>query len=241
MDEIGGGRFPRVLGSSATGRRDRLLVALTFVAGCVDGISYLGLERVFTANMTGNAVLLGLAIGQAQELQVVRSVVALLGFVAGVALGARLVDPGRDRLVWSPRITWALGVELVLLVGFGVAWWVTGPRPAGLALAGLIALSAMAMGVQSAVARRCAVSGVTTTYITGTLTSLMAELAALSAPPLDWGRSTAVLAALVVGAAVGALAQARFALAAPIVPAVLLTAVIAVAAASFHARFDTAS
>ena len=47
----------------------------------IDGISYLGLERVFTANMTGNAVLLGLAIGQAQELQVVRSVVALMGFV----------------------------------------------------------------------------------------------------------------------------------------------------------------
>jgi uncharacterized membrane protein YoaK (UPF0700 family) len=196
---------------------------------------------VFTANMTGNAVLLGLAIGQAQELRVVRSVVALLGFVAGVGLGARLVDPGQERVVWSSRITRALGVEAALLTVFGVGWWAVGPRPAGTELAGLIALSAMAMGVQSAAARRCAVSGVATTYITGTLTGLMAELAALSTPPLDWGRSAAVLAALVAGAAAGALAQARFPLAAAILPAALLGTVVAVAAASFRSGADAAS
>ena len=189
--------------------------------------------------MTGNAVLLGLAIGQAQEPRVVRSVVALLGFVVGVGLGARLVDPGRDRVVWSPRITLALGVELVLLVGFGVAWWGAGPKPSGPGLAGLISLSAMAMGVQSAAARRCAVSGVATTYITGTLTGLMAELAAFGAAPLDWGRSAAVLAALVAGAAAGGLVQARFPVVAAIAPAALLAVVVALAAALFRARSDS--
>jgi uncharacterized membrane protein YoaK (UPF0700 family) len=226
----------RPLPSSATSWRDGLLIAMTFVAGCVDGISYLGLDRVLTANMTGNAVLLGLAIGQTQGLRVLNSVIALTGFGIGVVFGARLVDPGRDRLVWSPRITRTLGVELALLVAFSALWWASGPRPFGLAHAGLIALASMAMGTQSAAARRCAVSGVSTTYITGTLTGLMADLAVLGVASVNWGRSAAILAALITGAALGALAQARFPVAAPILPALLLGALVLVASRAFRAN-----
>jgi uncharacterized membrane protein YoaK (UPF0700 family) len=46
----------------------------------------------------------------------------------------------------------------------------------------LIALSAFAMGIQSAAVRRLGVPGIATTYITGTLTSLMIDL-------LGWIRS----------------------------------------------------
>lgn len=38
-----------------------LLLLLACAAGAIDAISYLGLGRVFTANMTGNTVLLSLA------------------------------------------------------------------------------------------------------------------------------------------------------------------------------------
>src|SRR5262249_61610593 len=48
----------------------------------------------------------------------------------------------------------------------------------------LIILSAFAMGVQSAAVRRLGVPGIATTYITGTLTSLMIDL-------LGWLRSIA--------------------------------------------------
>jgi len=45
--------------------RDRflppLLLALTAVTGFVDAVSYLALEHVFTANMTGNIVFLAFA------------------------------------------------------------------------------------------------------------------------------------------------------------------------------------
>src|SRR5262249_38725012 len=94
--------------------RDGVLLALTFAAGCVDALSYLGLSHVFTANMTGNAVLLGLAIGQTQELQVAHSSAAIVGFVGGVVMAAKLVGPPRDRVVWSSRITFALGLEFVV-------------------------------------------------------------------------------------------------------------------------------
>ena len=39
------------------------LFGLTFVTGVIDAVSFLGLGHVFTANMTGNVVLLGFAIG----------------------------------------------------------------------------------------------------------------------------------------------------------------------------------
>jgi len=214
--------------------RDRLLVALTFAAGCVDALSYLGLGRVFTANMTGNAVLLGLAIGQAEELRVLHSAVALGFFVAGVWLGSRLVGPAREAIVWSPRVTNGLVAELVLLAMLAAGWWGAGARPGGPMLDALLALSAMAMGVQSAVARRCAVSGVSTTYITGTLTGLMAELAGLAGAPQDWARLVAVLGALVAGAVVGGVALTSLGPRAAVVPAVVVAAVVVGAVAGFR-------
>jgi len=54
-----------------------MVLVLTWAASGVDAISYLGLGHVFTANMTGNAVLLGLAVGQGQGLAALRSIIAL--------------------------------------------------------------------------------------------------------------------------------------------------------------------
>ncbi len=68
-------------GESSLGGRDAMLLLLTLAAGCVDAISYLGLGHVFTAMMTGNTVLLGLALGQGHILDALRSIRALLGFV----------------------------------------------------------------------------------------------------------------------------------------------------------------
>src|SRR4029450_9728069 len=120
----------------AGARRDRILLALAFAAGCVDALSYLGLSRVFTANMTGNAVLLGLAIGQTEELQVAHSSAAIVGFVIGVVVAAKLAGPPRERLVWSSRITFALCLECAVLIVFAVGW-LGGPRSAGGGLVGL--------------------------------------------------------------------------------------------------------
>src|SRR3546814_12139426 len=52
-------RTPRL---STRTTRDGMLVLLAIAAGCVDAVSYLGLGEVLTAAMTGNTILLGLAI-----------------------------------------------------------------------------------------------------------------------------------------------------------------------------------
>ena len=159
-------------GTSPATVRDTMLVMLSLAAGCVDAVGYLGLGQIFVANMTGNTVLLGLALGQAKGQAALRAVVALAGFVAGVAAGAAIVGPGRERSAWSPAVTAALTLELVVLVAFAVGWFLAEAEPAGLAVYPLIVLPSLAMGVQSAAVRRLGIPGVATTYITGTLTDL---------------------------------------------------------------------
>ena len=68
-----------------------MLVALTIVTGLVDAVSFLSLGRVFTANMTGNIVLLAFATAHVSGLSIARSLTALLAFLVGAILGGRVM------------------------------------------------------------------------------------------------------------------------------------------------------
>ena len=157
--------------------RNGLLLLLACAAGAIDAISYLGLGRVFTANMTGNTVLLGLALVQADRQEALRASLALVGFLGGGILGAWVVEKGPSAGLWPRTVTVALGLEWGFLLVFAVGWLYIGGEASTFAARGsLIVLSALAMGVQSAAARRLEVSGIATTYITGTVTMLAAWL-----------------------------------------------------------------
>src|SRR5690242_7482958 len=67
-----------------------LLIVMTFVTGLVDAFSYLVLGHVFVANMTGNVVFLGFSLAGAPDFSILDSLVALVAFGAGAALGGRL-------------------------------------------------------------------------------------------------------------------------------------------------------
>lgn len=219
-----------------------MLLALTWAAGSVDAISYLGLGHVFTAMMTGNTALLGLALAQGEVWAVLRSIIALVGFAAGAAVGALIVERGGERDVWPPAVTWALALEGAVLLLFSVVWALSGPGRGEGAVHILIVLSGVAMGIQAAAVRRLGVPGIATTYITGTLTSLMVDLvgwlragvqtaAVDAAPAVNWERRVGLLAAVFVvyglGALAGAVLQAR---ASPLVTLSPLLAVAAVVA-----------
>ena len=145
---------------------------LSLAAGCVDAAGFLGFGEVFVANMTGNTVLLGIAIGQADSEAVFHAATALAGFICGVAAGALAVGRKQEGTVWPGRVTVALAIELIALTVFAVVWLYTGAELAGGTVFLLISLSALAMGMQSSAVRRLGVPGVATTYITGTLTNL---------------------------------------------------------------------
>jgi uncharacterized membrane protein YoaK (UPF0700 family) len=63
------------------------LLALTFSTGTVDAVSYLALGHVFTANMTGNIVLLGFGIARAGGLPVLAPVISTAAFALGSGFG----------------------------------------------------------------------------------------------------------------------------------------------------------
>ena len=91
-----------------------LMLALTFSTGVIDAVGYLGLDRVFTGNMTGNVVILGMAIVGADDLPVLGPVLALAGFLAGAALGGRVLKsagPG-----WTRATTMLFGIVAAVIL-----------------------------------------------------------------------------------------------------------------------------
>src|SRR3954447_14580470 len=147
-----------------------LMLALTFSTGMIDAVGYLGLDRVFTANMTGNVVILGMALTGADNLPVVGPTVALIGFVLGAMLAGLLLRGAPKG--WHRRVTTLLGVVGVLLVVALVPALAGGeraPEPALLLTTGVLGL---AMGLQAGAARHIAIADVTTVVITSTLAGL---------------------------------------------------------------------
>jgi uncharacterized membrane protein YoaK (UPF0700 family) len=212
--------------------RDALLLTLTAAAGSVDAVSFLGLGRVFTANMTGNLVLLGIAIGQAQLAGSIRAVIAFAAFVFGVLVGVRVTARNEPPAVWPRSATLTLLAELGLLLALLAGWEIAGDRPGPVALDVLIALSAGAMGMQTAAARRLGVMGLTTTFVTGMLTNLIAALATVGPGRSHWTLWAATLACLVIGAAAGAAVFIAWRPGAPLVAVLLVGTVFAAATKS---------
>ena len=192
-------------------------------------MSYLGLGRVFTANMTGNLVLLGIAIGQGQLAGSLRAVIAFAGFAIGVVVGVRITARTEAATVWPHTTTLALLAEWGLLLGLLAGWEITGVRPAPVALDTLIALSAGAMGMQTAAARRLGVLGVTTTFVTGMLTGLIAALVTAGSGRSQLALWAATLGGLVIGAAVGAAVFTVWRPGAPLVALLLVGSVLGAA------------
>jgi len=205
------------------------VLLLTGAAGYVDAISYLALGRVFTANMTGNTVLLGLALVQADGGAVVRTALALGAFVAGAAVGAWLVHRSERPAHWPRGVTIALGVECVLLAALAA--------DRSSMFVGRVTLAALAMGMQSAAARRLDVFGIATTFVTGTLTSLVSLVARHGVGPAATGHGKRMLATAWAVYVLGAMAAGGLMQAVPtatfLVPVVIVLAVTAMAATRY--------
>jgi uncharacterized membrane protein YoaK (UPF0700 family) len=215
------------------------LSLLTLVTGLVDAACYLGLGRVFTANMTGNVVLLAFGAAGAQGLPVLAPTVSLGVFLVGAAAGGRLaaslVGPAGAKAPEPARRRWvtiALLLELLLVAVAGVV-------AVGLPVGGggarryvVIGLLAAALGLQNATVRRLAVADVTTTVLTLTLTGLAADSWLAGGRSPRAGRRVAAVGLMAAGALVGALLL-RVDVALPVLAAAVVIALAAVAL-----RFD---
>jgi uncharacterized membrane protein YoaK (UPF0700 family) len=210
----------------ASRRTDLLLIFLTFDGGAVDAMTFLGLGQVFTANMTGNLVLMGIGVARGSGAEVFRSAVALVAFVFGAVAALRLAGLGPTR-PWSTGFRAALGFKLLLQVTFLAGWLAVSGRPGTELEAVLIAVSALAMGTQTGAVRALAVEEISTTYVTGTLAGLIGELAERTGSREDRARRALVLAALLAGAACSALLVLYARPAAPALPLAVTLLVLA--------------
>jgi uncharacterized membrane protein YoaK (UPF0700 family) len=214
--------------------RDLLLIGLTFASGAVDAIAFLGLSKIFSAFMTGNLVFLGLALAGAQGIDLVRAAAALAAFAAGVYLAIRIVKPTKSSAIWPRRVTIALGVSTLAQAAFLGGWLVVSGRPSAGVGDLLIALSALALGMQSGAVMSLDVKGIFTTAATATLIMLMSDQAGWSHSSPERRRLAGVLVALVAGAAAAGFLLLHSRAYAPILPLVVTLVVIATAAGALE-------
>ncbi len=189
-----------------------ILLALTVTTGLVDAVSYLGLGHVFTANMTGNVVLLGFGLANAGGLPVLAPLVSLAAFLFGAAVGGRIAASLAER-ARPHHLSVALAAEALLLGGAAVLAAALTVKIGSPSAYAIIALVAIAMGARNATVRKLAVPDLTTTVLTLTLTGLVADPAA--GAPKNSRRRAGAVAALLIGALIGALLE-RHGLALPL-------------------------
>ena len=115
----------------------------------IDAVSFLGLGHVFTANMTGNVVLLGFALGGTGDLSVGRSLAALVAFESGSVVGGRLTN-GRHRTPAGQLLIAMYAEVLLLCLAAGVAVIPAGEMSFARVYL-LIVLTAVAMGLRNGV------------------------------------------------------------------------------------------
>lgn len=202
-----------------------LMLGLTFVTGLLDAVGYLALDRVFTGNMTGNVVILGMGMAGEDELPVAGPLVALGAYVVGAALVGRLLQ--RRKAGWEPVVTAVFATSAVILAIAATALTVL--RPGGDAAAGVAIAATLAtlMGAQAATARMLAVADVTTVVVTSTLTAYASET--LFGPGWAWltHRRLWAIVVIIAGAFCGA-SLLRVDPGYPVYLAAVITAAVAV-------------
>ena len=217
-------------------------VALTGVAGFVDAMGYLALLRVYTANMSGNSIAVGMEAVRGQWRETARRFLPIAAFFLGLTLAGIVVEAGR-RWGLSRRVSLALSIELVCLISFvflarplarqSATFGDSEPRAAS-----LVALAAVAMGAQNASLRETGALNTYTTHVTGTLTRLsyaaVQSVARAISPRPSRARAsslsflTALWVVYIAGAAIAAICWQRVGPITMLIPAAFVLAVIVI-------------
>src|ERR1700758_705991 len=197
---------------AADERSEWLSFGLALVGGYGDTAGFV-IAKTFTGHVTGSLVLAtvgaaahdwGAALGHAS---------AVVVFLAGIPLSV-LLD--RALAAWSSwrLLPTVMGIEVILIV---TAYWAS---QAALGTEAFVACMSLALGLQNGAFRRTGGISVHTTYLTGTITSLIGMRMALHGPPpipiaaatteAKVRMSCGIWVAFVVGSGTGAAMVLRF-------------------------------
>ena len=146
----------------------RVALLLTWLAGLVDAAGFLTFSHIYTANMSGNSVGIGIGLGERNWPEAALRFWPVLFYVIGL-LAARIAIEIGARCRIRRIASCAFSFEAVLLV---VAIWsghLTGKVPRSDWLAAGIAFLATAMGIQNAALTHFSSLTLHTGFVTGSL------------------------------------------------------------------------
>ncbi|WP_020469109.1 YoaK family protein [Zavarzinella formosa] len=203
--------------------------ALAFVAGMVNAVGLLGVERQAVTHLTGTTSLLAAALAKFDGVAIFRFAALLGSFLAGCALSGFLIRDGTLRL--GRRYGVALLIESALLAA-------AVPLLRYHAIVGLCVAS-LACGLQNAMASTYSGTVVRTTHLSGMFTDLGVFLGhSLGGVPVDPRRRRMcliVISGFLSGGIAGAVGFRHFGEASLLIPAGL-TAVASVAYGLYGTR-----
>ncbi len=224
---------PSPAARQALRRRDALVVVLTLATGATDVLAITRLGGVLASVMTANLVFMGLAVAERSASLAGHVAIAIVAFMLGVAGASKVAGQRADNEPhWPPRVTGPLALEVVVAALVAAGWIGAEGRPTGVLHLTLLFAAAGAMGMQSGAVQGLSVAGLSSTYMTGTLTAFLSGLVVHRR--LD-PRSALTLSALVVGAATGGALMLLAPDLAPLFPLAVLAAVVALATAAGRA------
>jgi uncharacterized membrane protein YoaK (UPF0700 family) len=226
-----------------------LPLVLAFVAGSVDVISFLGLDGLFTAHITGNLVVLAahiIARGEA-TLALMISVPLFIIMLAATRVLASSLERGGIQSLGV-----LLFVQFALLCGFLGICFAAGPGARASApsmiLAGMLGVSAMA--VQNALVRISLIGAPSTAVLTTNITLLTTDIGeiilgqdpGLIAKARQRARRTwPAVAGFLFGCALGAWCEAAIGLRALVLPVSSALVALALGTTSKPARGNTSN
>ena len=185
------------------------LLGLTGVTGLVDAVSFLSLGHVFTANMTGNVVLLGFAVAGVPGVSAARSLTALLAFLVGAVAGGRVLAKVSGDAIRPALMLFGLEIIFLAAAMFAAIGYDGGPSAAYVSVYLIIVFTAVAMGMRNAAVRKLGVADLTTTVLTLTITGFAADSSLAGGSNPRWPRRLGSILAMFGGAATGAILVRR--------------------------------
>lgn len=177
------------------------LYIITATCGLVDSVCFLALGGVFAEMMTGNLLLLALSIGSGNALgDIARYLPAIIAFMLGALVGGRILRGHKKLQEW--RAGFAL--EWLIVIAATVVAWRADPDGRNVAGYVVVAMLALAMGIQNAMVRAHGVPDLATNVMTVTFTAIIADSKPAGGDNRNWRRRGLSVGLFVTGAALGA-------------------------------------
>ena len=210
-------------------------VGMGFLAGYVDTLGFIALFGLFTAHVTGNFVLIAVAMADPAQTPSLLKLLAFPAFILGVAAARLLVANCERRGASAVKPSYVL--QLVLLIGFLVCGMLAEPvgRNVGALAMAAGLLGAAAMGAHSAASKLLLTHLAPTSMMTGNVTQLVIDAtdwlrgAADGATKARCGRFFWPVLAFALGCGAAAFVYLAFGFVALVVPVAILCLHLALA------------